>query len=146
MRLLPKLTILLLTLACAVPSARALIDDAYSTALEAAIETVKQGGFKLRQEYWKGTLTSGTQKIVKHQVFKGSEVWFWLGASSETDVKLEIEAHDAKGNKISLEKKSGAGFAAVRLKPEKTGTCVVTFKITGKEKAEIPWALVYGWK
>ncbi len=145
MRLLPKLTILLLTLAGAVPTARAVVDDAYSTALEAAIETVKKG-FKLRQEYWKGKLTSGTQKIVKHQVFKGSEVWFWLGTSTESDVKMEIEAHDAKGNKISLEKKAGAGFTAVRLAPEKTGTCVVTFKITGKEKAEIPWALVYAWK
>ena len=145
MRLIPKLTILLLTLAFAIPVARAVIDDAYSTALEAAIETVKKG-FKLRQEYWKGTVTSGTQKVVKHQVFKGSEVWFWLGTSSESGVKLEIEAFDAKGNKITLEKKSGAGFAAVRLKPEKTGSCVVTFKITGKEKEEIPWALVYGWK
>lgn len=145
MRLLLKPIILMLTLACAVPSARALIDDAYSTALEAAMETVKKG-FKLRQEYWKGTVISGTQKVVKHQVFKGSEVWFWLGTASETEVKLEIEVQDAKGNKISVEKKSGAGFAAVRLVPEKTGTCVITFKITGKEKAEIPWALVYGWK
>ena len=145
MRLLPTIT-LLLTLACAAPSARALVDDAYSTALEAAIETVKKGGFKLREEYWKGTVTSGTQKIVKHQVFKGSEVWFWLGTSSESELKLEIEAFDAKGNKITLEKKSGEGWAAVRLKPEKTGTCVVTFKITCKDKEEIPWALVYGWK
>ena len=145
MRLFPKITLLLLTLAFAAPSARAVVDDAYSTALEAAIDTVKSG-FKLRQEYWKGTVTSGTQKIVKHQVFKGSDVWFWLGTSSESDLKLEIEAFDAKGNKITLERKSGAGWAAVHLKPEKTGSCVVTFKITGKDKEEIPWALVYCWK
>ncbi len=145
MRLLPKLIILLLTLACTAPVARAVVDDAYSTALEAAIETVKKG-FKLRQEYWKGAVTSGTQKIVKHQVFKGSEVWFWLGTASEAELKLEIEAFDAKGNKITLEKKSGRGWAAIRLKPEKTGSCVVTFKITGKDKEEIPWALVYAWK
>ena len=145
MRLFPKITLLLLTLAFAAPSARAVVDDAYSTALEAAIDTVKSG-FKLRQEYWKGTVTSGTQKIVKHQVFKGSDVWFWLGTSSESDLKLEIEAFDAKGNKITLERKSGAGWAAVHLKPEKTGRCVVTFKITGKDKEEIPWALVYCWK
>ena len=144
MRLLSTFT-LMFTLACAAPCARAVVDDAYSTALEAAIETVKKG-FKLRQEYWKGTVTSGTRKIVRHQVFKGSEVWFWLGTSSESEMKLEIEAFDAKGNKITIEKKSGEGWAAVRLKPEKTGTCVVTFTVTGKEKEEIPWALVYAWK
>ena len=56
MRLLP----VILTLALVAAPARAVIDDAYSTALEAAIETVKQG-FKLRQEYWKGTVASGGQ-------------------------------------------------------------------------------------
>ena len=48
--------------------------------------------------------------------------------------------------KAKLEKKSGKGWAAVHLKPEKTGTVVIVFKITGKEGEEIPWALVYGWK
>ena len=57
MRLLSTFT-LMFTLACAAPCARAVVDDAYSTALEAAVETVKKG-FKLRQEYWKGTVTSG---------------------------------------------------------------------------------------
>lgn len=141
MRLLP----VILTLALAAAPARAVIDDAYSTALEAAIETVKQG-FKLRQEYWKGTVTSGGQKVVKHQVFKGSDVWFWLGTDTESGVKFEIEAYDAKGVKITVEKKSGKGWTAVHLKPEKTGTVMIAFKITGKDKEEIPWALVYGWK
>ena len=141
MRLLP----VILTLALVAAPARAVIDDAYSTALEAAIETVKQG-FKLRQEYWKGTVASGGQKVVKHQVFKGSDVWFWLWTDTESGVKFEIEAYDAKGVKITVEKKSGKGWTAVHLKPEKTGTVMIAFKITGKDKEEIPWALVYGWK
>jgi uncharacterized cupredoxin-like copper-binding protein len=141
MRLFP----ILIALALAAAPARAVVDDAYSTALEAAIESVKQG-FKLRQEYWKGTVTGGGQKAVKHQVFKGSDVWFWLGTDTESGVKFEIEAYDSKGVKITLEKKSGKGWTAVHLKPEKTGTVVIVFKITGRDKEVIPWALVYGWK
>ena len=142
MRLLPAI---LLSLALAAAPARAVIDDAYSTALEAAIDYVKQG-FKLRQEYWKGTVTGTGEKIVKHQVFKGSDVWFWLGTDSESGVAFEIEAYDAKGVKITLDKKAGKGWTSVHFKPEKTGTCLVTFKITGKDKEVTPWALVYGWK
>lgn len=141
MRLLP----ILLTLALAVAPASAMVDDAHSTALEAAHEAVKQG-FKIRQEYWKGSITGSGQKAVKHQVFKGSDVWFWLGTDTESAAKFEIEAYDAKGVKITVEKKSGKGWTSVHLKPEKTGTVVITFKITGKENQQIPWALVYGWK
>ena len=70
----------------------------------------------------------------------------WLGTDSESGVAFEIEAYDAKGVKITLDKKAGKGWTSVHFKPEKTGTCLVTFKITGKDKEVIPWALVYGWK
>ena len=129
----------------AVPPAFAVVDDAHSAALEGAMEQVKDG-FKLRQEYWKGSLKAGEQKMVKHQLFKGNQVWFWLGTSTEAEVKLEIEVYDAKGNKVSAEKRSGSDFAAVHVDPKKTGTYLVVFKITGKTKDDIDWALVYGWK
>lgn len=136
--------LLALTLAFTTPPALAVVDDAHSAALEAAMDAVKKG-FKIRQEYWKGTLISGEQKMVKHQLFKGGEVWFWLGTSTE-DVKLEIEIYDAKGVKIASEKKNTKDCAALKLTAPKTGTYLVVFKITGKPKEEIDWALVYGWK
>ena len=133
-----------LALAFTIPPAMAVVDDAHSAALEAAMDAVKQG-FKIRQEYWNGTLVSGEQKMVKHQMFKGSEVWFWLGTSTE-NVKMEIEIYDAKGVKIASEKKTAKHFAAIKLTPPKTGTYLVVFKMTGQPKEEIDWALVYGWK
>ncbi len=133
-----------LTLAFVAPVSRAMVDDAHSTALETAIAEVKKG-FKIRQEYWKGTLTSGDQKMVKHQLFKGGEVWFWLATSTE-GAKLEIEIYDDKGVKIPSEKKSVKGCTGIKLTAPKTGTYLVVFKMTGKEKEEIDWALVYGWK
>ena len=126
------------------PRASAVVDDAHSAALEAAMDAVKEG-FKIRQEYWNGNVISGEQKLVKHQLFKGSTVWFWLGTSTEK-VKMEIEIYDSKGVKIASEKKSGKDFAALKLTPPKTGTYLIVFKLTGVPKEEIDWALVYGWK
>lgn len=133
-----------LALTFCVPPAMAVVDDAHSAALEAAMDAVKQG-FKIRQEYWNGTVVSGEQKMVKHQLFKGSEVWFWLGTSTE-NVKMEIEIYDAKGVKVASLKKNGRDFAAMKLTPPKTGTYLIVFKMTGQPKEEIDWALVYGWK
>ena len=122
----------------------ALVDDAHSTALETAVDAVKKG-FKIRQEYWKGTIVSGEQKMVKHQFFKGGEVWFWLATSTE-NAKIEIEIYDAKGVKIAAEKKPVKGCTGIKLTAPKTGTYLIVFKMTGKEKEVIDWALVYGWK
>lgn len=133
-----------LLLAFTAPAAFAIVDDAHSTALETAIDEVKKG-FKIRQEYWKGRLTSGDQKMVKHQMFKGGEVWFWLATSTEK-VKIEVEIYDDKGVKIPTEKKTVKDCTGLKLTVPKTGTYLVVFKMTGKEKEEIDWALVYGWK
>jgi hypothetical protein len=124
--------------------AHATVDDAHSAALEAAQSAVEDG-FKIRQEYWKGKVTSGQQKMVKHQLFKDSAVWFWLGSADEGH-KLEIEIYDAKGVKVASEKKSGKDFAALKLTPPKTGTYLIVFKITGRPDEQLDWALVYGWK
>jgi hypothetical protein len=142
--LLVRVTVLALLVAHSSPPAFAVVDDAHSTALEAAMDEVKKG-FKIRQEYWKGTLVSGGQKMVKHQLFKGGEVWFWLGTSTE-NVKIELEIYDVKGVKVASEKKMHKDCAAIKLTAPKTGTYLIVFKMTGKEKEEIDWALVYGWK
>jgi hypothetical protein len=144
MRLLRQFFLCALLLCSAAPRALAVVDDAHSAALEAAVDAVKEG-FKIRQEYWNGKLTSPGQKLVKHQLFKDSTVWFWLGTSTE-NVKMEIEIYDSKGVKVASEKKSGKDFAALKLTPPKTGTYLIVFKMTGVPKEEIDWALVYGWK
>ena len=136
----------LVTLFCllaVVPAARAVVDDAHSAALSAATSAVK-AGFSIRQEYSKGSAKSGVPVMVKQQLFKGNEIWFWLGCAAD-DVKLEIEVYDAKGQKVSVEKKTAKDSMSVRVIPAKTGTYRVVFKITGMD-AEMDWALVYGWK
>ena len=126
------------------PSATASVDDSHSAAMEAAMPAVKEG-FKIRQEYWKGTLKSGEQKIVKQQLFKGNEYWFFLGTDAEM-ATLKVDVYDRKGTKINVETKVGESTTAVRVLAPATGTYIVVFSLTGKEGGQIPWALAYGYR
>lgn len=132
-----------LTLLSAVP-ARAVVDDSHSAAMEAAVDAVKKG-FKIRQDYLKGELKSGGQKLVKQQLFKGNEYWFFLGTAAE-DVKVKLEVFDSKGAKVAAETVTKADACAVRVVAPKTGTYLVVFSLTGKDGQTIPWALAYGYK
>lgn len=130
-------------LAAVLPS-RASVDDSHSAAMEAAAPAVKDG-FKIRQEYWRGTLKSGQQKIVKQQLFKGNEYWFFLGTDAEK-ATLKVDIFDRKGTKINVETKLVENAAAVRVLAPATGTYIVVFSLTGKEGDQIPWALAYGYR
>lgn len=128
----------------AVLPVQAVVDDSHSAAMEAAVPAVKEG-FKIRQEYWNGTMKSGDKKIVKQQLFKGNEYWFFLGTDVEK-ATLKIDIFDRKGTKINVETKLSENAAAVRVLAPATGTYVVVFSLTTKEGEDIPWALAYGYR
>lgn len=123
---------------------RASVDDSHSMAMEAAVDAVK-AGFKIRQEYWNGTLKSGEQKIVRQQLFKGNEYWFFLGTEAEK-IGMKVDIFDSKGNKVTVETKTRENTAAIRVLAPATGTYLVVFSLTGKENEPIPWALAYGYR
>lgn len=143
-KLRPVLSLILALAAAMALPARATVDDSHSAAMEAAVPAVKLG-FKIRQEYWKGTLKSGEQKAVRQQLFKGNEYWFFLGTDAE-DATLKIDVYDKKGTKVTVETKTGENNAAVRVVAPATGTYTVVFSLVSKENAEIPWALAYGYR
>ena len=124
--------------------ATASVDDSHSAAMEAAVPAVKDG-FKIRQEYWSGTLKSGEQKIVKQQLFKGNEYWFFLGTDAEK-ATLKVDIYDRKGTKINVETKTVENATAVRVLAPATGTYIVTFSLITREGEPIPWALAYGYR
>lgn len=136
--------VVLALLMLAAGPAPAMVDDSHSAAMEAATPAVKEG-FKVRQEYKSGTVKSGAKTAVKYQLFKGNEYWFWLGTSNE-NVKLTLDAYDAKGNKVTVETKSSGDSASVRILPPKTGTYYLVFTLTGSDGEEIDWALAYGYR
>src|ERR1044071_9415770 len=70
-------------------AAFASVDDAQSFALQAAEPYVKQG-FQVREDYWGGDLGSGEKKVVRQQLFKGNEYWFWLGTEVDKSEERRV--------------------------------------------------------
>jgi hypothetical protein len=125
--------------------AAAILDEALSLAFEAAVPYMEQG-FEVREDSWSGEVPSGEPKLVRHQLFRGNEYWFWLGTSFENAEAL-VEIFDSEGTSVGLEKFSKGQTAGVRVLPQKTGTYYLRVTVTSKENEPIlDWALVYGYR
>jgi len=129
---------------------QALSEPGVSDVLRKLVDEYSEKGFKLRKEHWSGKLEVGKHKVVKHQLFRGNEYWFWA-AIPDDGYELIVEIFDGSGNPVSLEKFSNKGMSGARVLPVKTGTYLV--KITlGEQKEkrssarELDWALVYGYR
>jgi len=127
-------------------AARATVDDAHSFAMEAAVPFVADG-FIVREDYWNGEVKSGQKLMVRHQLFKGNDYAFWLGAANE-DCTMDIQVLDDKGTAIHITPKIGIGpnFTSVRVNPPRTGTYSVVFSVTSKTEKTVFWALAYGYR
>lgn len=113
-------------------------------------------GFKLRKEYWSGKLKAGEHKVVKHQLFRGNEYWFWAAIPDDAH-SLKVEIFDDSGNAVALEKFSTKGTSGARVLPVKTGTYLVKITVEqqkgnkskqgkGAGSGDLNWALVYGYR
>lgn len=122
----------------------AILDEAHSFAMEAASEHVEQG-FTVREDYWSGELKPGEKKIVRHQLFKGNEYWFWLG-SSVSEAWPSVSIYDAEGKLVQVEAHSEMYKASARVLPPKTGTYVILISVDAREAEIVDWALAYGFR
>ncbi|MEM8952975.1 MAG: hypothetical protein AAGD22_02375 [Verrucomicrobiota bacterium] len=128
-----------------VPSADAILDEAHTFAMEAAVPAVDQG-FTVREDYWSGEIKSGEAKLIKHQLFKGNEYWFWLGSSYD-GTKPEVKIYDEDGKLVQVESTKEAHMAAARVLPPETGTYYIYVVVqTGKKGEKVDWALAYGYR
>lgn len=100
--------------------AYAYVNEAISLALEAAVPYVEQG-FQVREDNWSGETTPGKPLLIRHQLFRGNEYWFWAG-TSWPGATIEIAVFDSEGSSVGLEHFSRNGMAGVRVLPQKTGT------------------------
>jgi len=126
----------------------AVVDDAHSYAMDAATPFVEQD-FKVRSDYWSGKLKSGEKKAVRHQLFRGNEYCFWLGADVE-GAKFTLAVYDAKGKLVKVQETLGKSARTVRLLPPSTGNYVIVFTISFETTEEdgdtCAWALAYGYR
>jgi len=111
----------------------------------AASDYIKDG-FKLREDFWKGSSAPGKRHVVKQQLFRGNEYWFWLG-SETSETRLAVKVYDDKGRPVDVETKSEKGWAAARVLPPRTGTYTIVF-VAEKNPAikEFAWSMTYGYR
>ena len=133
------------------PSARDLgkgdgakVEDALSFALEAADPYVKEG-FTVREDYWCGDLPVKTTKAIVHQLFKGNEYWFCMGAAVK-DARISVDVYDSEGNLAEIEAWAQPHAAAARVVPKKTGSYYLIVEVEKSSAARTTWALAYGFR
>ena len=137
---------MLLALGAAAPAVAA--ETAAEKRVKAAFADQRKEGFKVRNDFWKGTLEGEAKKKVKHQLYRGNEYWFWLGTASAKDAAF-LKVYDAKGRPVDVETVRGEGWTAVRVLPPKTETyhLVFTFRKAASSKKEaVSWAMTYGYR
>lgn len=140
----------------------AFVNEAISYAFEAATPYVEQG-FEVREDTWSGEVEPGKPLLVRHQLFRGNEYWFWAGTSWPS-ATVKVDIFDSEGNSTGLESFAKGNFAGVRALPEKTATYfirVVTQYDPEKAKSDeaseavegvgdyegmVDWGLVYGYR
>jgi len=131
------------------PAARAFVDEAHSAIMEAVAGHIEDG-FTIREEYWKGQLESGGKKLIRHQLFRGNEYWFW-SATSTPGCEIKLEVYDAAGSSVTLERATTGTVRGVRATPAQTGSHYILVQVsrtsdeqTSKAPVQlIDWALVY---
>lgn len=141
----------------------AFVNEAISFALEAATPYVEQG-FEVREDSWSGEVAPEKALLVRHQLFRGNEYWFWAG-TSWPGATVKVDIFDIEGNPVSLESFQKESYAGARALPEKTATYLIRVVVSYDEKeaarinAENPgvdgvgefsgmldWGLVYGYR
>lgn len=164
--LLKRFALLSLVFAMSFPFAsrlEAFVNEAISFALEAATPYVEQG-FEVREDSWSGEVAPEKALLVRHQLFRGNEYWFWAG-TSWPGATVKVDIFDIEGNPVSLESFQKESYAGARALPEKTATYLIRVVVSYDEKeaarinAENPgvdgvgefsgmldWGLVYGYR
>jgi len=144
----------------------AFVNEAISYAFEAATPYVEQG-FEVREDNWSGEVEPDKPLLVRHQLFRGNEYWFWAG-TSWPGATIEVDIFDSEGNSIGLESFTKGSYAGVRALPQKTATyfirVVAKYDKDGKGLTEeekganapvdgvgefsgtLDWGLVYGYR
>lgn len=144
----------------------AFVNEAISIALEAATPYVGQG-FEVREDNWSGEVEPGKPLLVRHQLFRGNEYWFWAG-TSWPGASVKVDIFDSSGNSVGLESFAKNSYAGGRVLPQKTATYFIRVIAeydpekaaaearaagflpegdgVGEFRGTVDWGLVYGYR
>ncbi len=130
-------------------------DSPEHQALMTASPYLGNDAFTLRNDYWKGDVSTQSGRAVRLQFFKGNTYRLFFGASTEVlpeSARLHLHIFDAKEKEVATVA-GEPGQAAVALhfeKTRKTGLYLVLMRIEPKpgpvQEVAVPSALFYGWE
>lgn len=129
-------------------------DSPEHQALTKAGPTLGDEAFTLREDYWKGSVTSGTGRAVRLQFFKRNHYHLYFGvapAKLPKNGSLHLHILDANNAEVaSAAGETGIPVVEVEFKNTlKSGLYLILMRIedpAGPSDAEVPAALFYGWK
>ncbi len=127
----------------------AFVSDAKSAAIEAAIPQLDlpENPYLLRESWWHDTFRKkGDVKIIKHQLFKRNDYWFWAGLS-EPDAKVSVHVYDGAGELADGEDWQKGSAAGARIAPASSGNYYVRVELLENPGGEeVEWAVVYAFR
>jgi len=138
----------LLAFAASLSPSIALVDDARSFAIEAALPWLraKEKPFAIRDAWWNGDAKVKEPKIFRHQLFKRNEYWFWA-ATSDLEATVSIAIYDSAGKLVQpAEKMKKGNTAGVKIVPKASGTYFVRVVVESAKSPTAHWAVVYGYR
>lgn len=123
--------------------------------LTAASPYLGNDAFTLRNDYWKGDLSTDSGTAIRLQFFKGNTYRFFLGADTKAlpvGARLHLHIFDTKEKEVATS--SGqAGEASVALhfeKVRKTDSYLILMRVEPRPgpaaAVKVPAALFYGWE
>jgi hypothetical protein len=131
------------------------VDSPEHQALSAASPSLADEAFSLRQDYWKGDLTTRAGTALKLQFFKGNTYRLFFGvAPSALAPGAILHLHLIDSSNAEVSHAAGKpGEAAVALHFEntlKTGLYLVLMRVElppgPLTETEVPAAMFYGWQ
>lgn len=146
-----------MTGACAEDDDKAIpfpVDTPEHAALTAASSYLDNADFMLREDYWKGSLTTQTGKAVRLQFFKGNTYRFFFAIEPEkanASTILSMRIYDAQSREVALnQSKPSEAATALNFKPKATGLYLVLMGVEIAEDAnpyrDYPAVMFYGFE
>jgi len=127
----------------------AFVNDAKSAAIEAAIPKLDlaDNPYLLRESWWHEPFRKkGDVKIIKHQLFKRNDYWFWAGLS-EPDAKVSIHIYDGAGELADAEDWQDGHVAGARIAPASSGNYYIRVELLENPGGEeLEWAVIYAFR
>ena len=123
-------------------------------ALNAASKFLADDAFLLRQDYWKGNLTTELGKALRLQFFKGNRYRFFFAVSKDRlpeKALLHLHVYDKASHEVATTSSTtSTNVIDLEFKPKSTGLYLVLMSIEVPKDSsaltDIPSAMFYGYE